>query len=681
MKSYILLMLLLLFTSCSPSHKTVQHKINKKLTQSQINNTKKHQINQISKIDRTKYDSISNELIQNKRLKQQLDYMSQVAKQENMNREPFFAISPKQNTNFENHKNFQYFICQNLPYQEQIKCVNKFNKARKSIITSVLQRNFLIEDYSMFVRQYANIPMIHWTANKFKEAKIYLDDINLFLDINQLHKYKSPNTVVYSYRTRKAIQGTFESDKWFFTHRYIRFIENTLRTRHKYLCKDNQCLNKAWEVTQRAISSNFVENMITSNINSLDNKFEIEQLFIKKDLLKAQRAILILAEKQNIFLNTIKWQNILYQKIRKIENILLKKVYSIKYLDNVLTLNETKNSLNDDETIISYLYSMNCREPLIWNISKTKTLFKKAKSKGCSSGKLREKIILTRKSLEKNKSIQDIKNNQDLIFLRKILFNSFKLPKEGSKLYLIVDETMSSIPFELLPMESGKLLGEMYQLSYFPSVSILNTLKRKNIKRYNKQYIGFAKDTHTSYKNLNVNKTLNDVEKYYQNSLIFKESTETEIYKQLNKKTNVKYIQFLTHNIAKGKNNSVLLYGKDNKNDGELSAVEFIQNSKISSDTLLLTNCDSIGGNNDYLGEAFSPLSQSIFSALKAKRMIATRWAVQDKEVHDFTIAYLKYREKDGLSSIKAFHKAIERLKKLYSDKPIVWASFMHIGV
>ena len=594
----------------------------------------------------------------------------------------FTGCSTFQNNSLPNQSRFHYFICQNLPYQEQRQCINKFNR-EKIAIKNDLQRYFLHENYSIFTIKYANIPMRDWTDNRFKEAKLYLDDIDLFLDINKLHKYKSPDTAVYYDETERAVQGTYESDKWFFTHRYIRFIENTLRTRHKSLCKHNKCLEKAWEVTQKSISNNFVENIITAYIDGLENKDKIKQLFIKKDLLKAQRAILILAEKENIFTNTKRWQNILYQKIKKIENILLEKVYFIKSLENVLTLNETKNSLNRDETILSYLYSMNCREPIIWQISKYNTIFTKAKKNGCSSGKLREKILSIQKNLKLSKSIQDIKSNKDLIFLREILFNRLKLPKEGSKLYLIVDETMSSIPFELLPMKSGKLLGEMYQISYFPSVSVLNTLKYKNTNRYDKRYIGFGKDKHPNknLNNLNVNKTLKEVEKDYQGSLGIKESTETEIYKQLSKKINIKYVQFLTHNINKSKNKSVLLYGGDTQNDGELTAIEFIQNIKASSNTLLLTSCDSIGGEHDYLGEAFSPLSQSIFSALKAKRMIATRWAVQDNEVNDFTIAYLKYREKDKLSSIEAFHKAIERLKKVYADKPIVWASFMHIGI
>jgi len=714
MRNLILLMLLLLLTGCSTSHKTIAIKpmiIEKPFIEKTVQNKvkidkystprlkkpqtyskknietpkqKKYKTNQISKIDRTKYDSISNELLQNKKLKQQLDYMSQVSKQKNMGREPFFAISPKKKYNFENHKKFQYFICQNLPREEQTKCINKFNRARATVIRSDLQRFFLLENYSMFVRLYANIPMNYWTANRFKEAKLYLDDIDLFLDTNQLHKYKSPETVVYSYRTRKAIQGTFESDKWFFTHRYIRFIENTLRTRHKYLCKSNECLEKAWKVTQKSISSNFVENIITSYIESLDNTDELEQLFIKKDLLKAQRAILIMAEKENIFSNTKRWQNVLYQKIRKIESMLLAKVNFIKSFDDVLTLNETKNSLNRDETIISYLYSMDCREPLIWQISKNRTTFTKAKKEGCSSGKLREKITLLKGSLENDKNINDLKNNKDLIFLRKVLLDSLKLPKEGSILYFIVDETMSSIPFELLPMKSGKLLGEMYQISYIPSVSVLNTLKYKDINKYDKKYIGFAKNEHSAYQslgNLRVNETLKHIENSYQNSVIFKESTETEIYKQLSKKINVKYVQFLTHNINKSRNNSILLYGKDIQNNGELTDVEFIQHTKTSSDTLLLTSCDSIGGKYDYLGESFSPLSQSMFSALKAKRMIATRWRIKDNEVKDFTMAYLKYREKDGLSSIKAFYKALERLKKIYYNEPRVWASFMHIGI
>lgn len=579
------------------------------------------------------------------------------------------------------NKNFQYFVCQNLSLMEKKECIKKFNYQKSFKVQNKLHRDFFTEKYTNFIVDYMNEAMYAWTNNNFKETKKYLDNIDLVLHVNNLHKFQSLSQLVYTSRTSYPSKDTYESARWFSTHRYVRFIENTLRTKHRYLCKDDNCKDKAWKISQEAISNHFIENMIYGYINSLSNHAKIKKLLQKEELLQAQKSLLILSEKRGVFVGTKKWQNIFTKEIQDIKRTLFNYI-DIQSLENKLTLKETQNILYSNEIVVSYIYSMHCRDPLLWEISKNRVIFKKTLQYGCTSGQLREKITAARIGIENTRSRKDMFANKDLIFLRKVLIDSLELPKKGSKLYFIVDETMSGIPFELLPMASGKFLGEIYQISYIPSVSILNTLKMQDNIIFKTFYIGLSKNKHknSSLNDLRVNEISKKIADYYKNSLVLKESTETDIYTTLSN-SNSKYVQFLTHSTYTTEGKQKLLYGADDKNDGKVTANEVLKKIKGATDTIFFTSCDSISSNKNYVGEAFSPLSQSIFSALKAKRMIATRWEIQDKVIDDFMGLYLTFREKNNLSSIKAFHKTINELKKLYPNKPKIWASFIYIGI
>ena len=92
-----------------------------------------------------------------------------------------------------------------------------------------------------------------------------------------------------------------------------------------YLLYKNEIINNRIPKETNAIVLAILSRSEISYINSLNNKDEIKQLREKKDLLKVQKALLILAEKEAIFTNTKKWQNILTLKIQKIENTLQRK--------------------------------------------------------------------------------------------------------------------------------------------------------------------------------------------------------------------------------------------------------------------------------------------------------------------------------------------------------------------
>ena len=587
-----------------------------------------------------------------------------------------------------NYKSNTPFLCQNLPDKEKQKCIKEVNSkllSAKNVSDSIdlsdpnnlkmsFTKKLLSGKISSALLDYSNIGMYYWSKNNFYEAKHYIDNFDLLIPASYLTKdnffIKGSGRLLYG---KTGL-------KWTLAHQYIRFIENILRTKHRYLCKNNSsnCLEKAWMITQKIQSNNFLDQLIKTSINNNNAKNQ----YSKRMNLKAQKSLLMLAANEKILSNAKDWAYQLLQQIDSLSDEIYKEAPAIKKLENysTISLSETQKLLTEDEIIISYVFSIECRRPIVWCIGKNNAIEFRIigfKTNECTTKKVKENIKYIRNAIIVNNNYEEAKNS--LIFLRKMLIDSIKLPKSGSKLILIVDELLSGLPFEILPLKSGKYLCEEYMVSYIPSIPIFAILRQNKSSNKNRvKYIGIAKNKHfNGAKQLNVNKFVGLLSKQY-NGISICEALEEIIYAKKNEIEQSKYVHFITHSL---KTNGIhaLSYGSSLLEDGLLTGEEISTRLKFSADTVLITSCDSAGtAVIPDPGEAFSSLPVGVLSA-GAKKIILTRWRIQERVAQIFSQYYLNYREKYGLNADESFKKTREIIKNKFQG-PSAYAAWMLIS-
>lgn len=593
------------------------------------------------------------------------------------------------------------FVCENLPNNIHEKCIKLVKNKRNKLIQAlniersisgdcyvkgssnslvkreekVFKLQVLTGDLSGLISTYDNIAMCHWSSNNFKAAKSYIDNYDLLFDIIPLVKGVGIGKIrIDAGRPMLDNQDTY---RWYIAHQAVRFIENTLRTRHRYLCKGNKCQNLAWRLTQKALSNNFQASLFNKLLTSSNDK-TIKLIYNKRKRLIAQEALLKLAVKEKIIPQGVKWASYIRIQINKLSKKIYASVPQFKKLEmnSTLSIRQVKNVISNDETIVTYLHSIECRVPLVWTLSKKKTSFKRAglSRKICTTAILKQRIASIKHKIINNGNLDSLQG--DLQWLSKQLIDPIALPKAGSKLIFAVDETMAGLPFELLKTKSGKMLGDIYDISYTPSTPLFTYLKAIKKQHYKIRYTAFSKDQHgNKIANLRSNKFIKFIANGY-NGKAYTEANESDIYGQ---NINSKLLHFITHSGSiNGKHG--LFYGRSKNNDGIVTGEEIIKKSAINADTVLITSCDSAGTNTyQDIGEAYSDLSKG-FLVTGSNRVIITRWAIPEKVAHLFVTRYLEYTEKNHLDSSTALRKVRSDIRKTYPNTPKNWAAWIALG-
>ncbi len=565
-----------------------------------------------------------------------------------------------------------------------------YNKTRGPFASQIARLIFLIDvrsgDLQQAAQSFAQIAMCYWSHNNFAKAKQYLDQFDhLFPLASRSYHGVLEDSISHAKPELFVKKALF----WFFGHRFVRFMENTRRTRHSYLCRKGKktCLDAAWEMMQKVKSASFREAHIASLLSNASAKDS--ELYEERSKLKAERALFqLLSTDRAMGKATSQKIKALTEQIDVLDFSLYKVFPDLKRPENpsIVTLKDFRKKLKANETFISFIMSMECRRPLVWRVDRKKGVqFKRVgKRKECSTGALIDRIKRLRHKIQSGMSLNQL--DAELRWFRQQLFDPIgKLPKMGSKLILSVDEKLTGLPFELIPTKDGRRLGEIYKVSYIPSASMLYELRTSpTLTRFPIPYMGFGRDNHThlGLDKLNTNQVLSAISKNPKikmgpNAIVIKEAKERQIYQNNTNIVQAKYLHFMTHTHNQ-KGFLGLSYGREGTEDGLLTGPEIAAKLSINADTVLVTACDTAGASERLLpGEAFSSLAVGFVTA-GAKRLLITLWPVTDQVAAHFSTTYLYYRNKG-----KSPHTAMQMARKALKDKkypPSAWGGFILMG-
>jgi CHAT domain-containing protein len=152
-----------------------------------------------------------------------------------------------------------------------------------------------------------------------------------------------------------------------------------------------------------------------------------------------------------------------------------------------------------------------------------------------------------------------------------------------------------------------------------------------------------------------------------------------------------KVVAFATHGLLAGAISGVQEPGlvltppasATENDDGFLAASEVAQ-LRLSADWVILSACDTAGGDAGPESEALSGLARAFFYA-GASSLLASHWPVRDDVAAQVTVeAILKQQQNQSLTRAKALQLAITAIRTDPNDKsrahPAAWAPFTLVG-
>ncbi|HIE01856.1 MAG TPA: hypothetical protein EYP59_16490, partial [Thiotrichaceae bacterium] len=249
-----------------------------------------------------------------------------------------------------------------------------YNKTRGPFASQIARLIFLIDvisgDLQNAAGSFANIGMCYWSHNNFAKAKQYIDQFDhLFPLASRSYHGILEDSISHAKPELFVKKRLF----WFFGHRFVRFMENTRRTRHRYLCRKGKktCLDAAWEMMQKVKSASFREAHIASLLANASAK--VSELYEERSKLKTKRALLkLLSTDRAMGKATSQKIKALTEQIDVLDFSLYKNFPDLKRPENpsIISLKKFRKKLKANETFISFIMSMECRQPLVWRVDR-----------------------------------------------------------------------------------------------------------------------------------------------------------------------------------------------------------------------------------------------------------------------------------------------------------------------
>ena len=304
----------------------------------------------------------------------------------------------------------------------------------------------------------------------------------------------------------------------------------------------------------------------------------------------------------------------------------------------------------------------------------------------------------------------------------KIIPTLEKYAGNSSHWIISADEELSVVPFETLNYRD-KLLIESADISYVPSLAVLNLMEKRERKN---SYLNRSKDLFamgdaiyavddittfragkqkfvdnlknenekidfTSLRWYNIEgtaKEINKVSSFFDNKSIFRREQATEKnLRQLNKSgelSKYKYLLFATHGIFVPKNpqySSIVLSQINNEEyDGYVTVGEWMSYD-LRSNLIYLSACETgLGGYQAGEGIVGIPYALTVAGN---KDTVMSLWKVDDEATAEFTAAVFE-KLSQGKSELQALNETKREFLKqdnsAYKD-PSVWAAFLLYGI
>ena len=508
-------------------------------------------------------------------------------------------------------------------------------------------------------------------SNRFTEA-----ELNLYLLVGIIN-----HDILYAYDNSLEEELFYIIDEIFSMHLSLLSTSQNI--------EKNSKTGKIFELMQHKEYFKIQDMMNNMNLNFVDfnMNFYYNDMVYSKDKVKYLKSSYInavqfnLKNNQDLLLQEISRENGIYKKL-SYNSPTHKKLFS----NDLLTVNEVKNSLSADDIFITYYGSSEHISCLVFN-----------KDKETENIKININIDEIKNITKLNNYLN---NSLDISSLSKELFKILIEPifplainKKNIIFYSNVD-VLNNFPFDLLEIdekfinqkESNKNLlidnFNIAQLSYIFEIkkNILNNKSKNNdykeIYSFVNAYSAVTEDLKFADKEYNSLKWEFDIANNYSG----KEALESTFYNLSLSKidSNKQLFHFPTHTFINKKDTleSYISLVNDKDFDGKLGYSEILEYDNRNRD-IVLSGCET-GGKIAYDYNNYFDIS-SAFILSGSESVVSTRWKTSDLITSVLMKRYFRYL-KEGNSKIEALSRAKRIVKNYVKSYPYYWAGFKISG-
>ncbi|WP_179351149.1 CHAT domain-containing protein [Winogradskyella vidalii] len=439
-------------------------------------------------------------------------------------------------------------------------------------------------------------------------------------------------------------------------------------------------LNQFITFTETIESKHLLNTFINNRIDS--HALEIDSLINKEQKIRANITYL---KKQNIEKPIDSINQLIFEDNLKLENI---NEQLKKNSNRMAGLVNTENILEQikDNYIIKYKQVNNSLFRIEFNTTKDITV-NEIKDYDILKDKIKETVALLKNP---NSSPETIIKNTDFLF-NKLLSDTIIL-KFSDTVYLILDDVLHYLPFELLTHNKYYLI-ENTTISYASALSFINNNSmaqtsddKKNIALFAPSYKSFAPTNAqlavrgTPYY---LEGTLNEVKaisKLFANSdLYINDKASKESFKNLSKDYSILHLSMHSFINDQEAELSSLVFS-DNDKDYELYISE-LYGLNLNADMAVLSACNT-GVGEFKTGKGIVSMNTA-FTAAGVPSVLSSLWSAPDEATEKIMTSFYKHLKK-GETKSEALKNAKLDYLKITDDPnlkhPYYWAGFVLTG-
>jgi CHAT domain-containing protein len=493
---------------------------------------------------------------------------------------------------------------------------------------------------------------------------------------------------------------------------YAKFMLNAQQVRPN-LCRTTNCVELAWGMMEKVKSRLLRMDLINSGFSRLGSqqKSEVTKLITRLKNERIARSQFRLATGKLLGPT---------EKDAVIETLEANVTrYLPEYTNlagDLASLQRVKDSLTENETLLSFVYTNNERKVYLFRVEKhgavdPATVVVKT---DILTAVLYNAIENVKKSIIAGKSLQEISRGSPgspgLEGIYEGLLQKLDLPP-NRRLIIATDQNLSALPFDLLPWKNGQRMSDVFDINYVPSATVFYYLRSKRFgltrernAAYAFDYVGFGYAGEEADSLTHTETEIENAARNFSRAPNLPNASEADIYRRSTEIANSRYLHFATHNyFTEGVDASFYLsFGNDSGQDGHLTSQEIISGLRNRSELTVLSSCETAQANDNYpggaltstdpghsqcaagilsncvcsYGESFSNLSGAFFAA-GSKQLLLTQWKIPDDSFTGVFISRFFALLSEGKSPSDALK---ETKNKMSEQRPVVWAGFILAG-
>lgn len=498
---------------------------------------------------------------------------------------------------------------------------------------------------------------------------------------------------------------------------YAKFMLNTLLV-HPDLCKTTNCLELSWQMTERVKSRLLRVDLINSAMSRL-NEAEKERV---QQLIETEKSARTDRNRERVNSGNLLGPTSADARIEQIDSEISK--HLPEYADlagEIPSLQRIRDTLADNETFLSFLYTNNGRTVYVFKLEKNQPVDPKnvlVKTQILTLP-LYNSIEWIKKKITAGASLNEISGPcvasgqfDELCGLQGIyskLIAPLKLAP-NRRLIVATDLNLSALPFDIIPMPDGRPMMDSFEVTYVPSATVFYYLRQKRMSRertaaFQYDYAGFGYSGKEANSLIHTETEIVNSARYFPNSPNVPDATEGDIYQHSSDIANARFLHFATHNYFEpGVDASFYLaFGSGGRLNGHLTSEKIVTSLRNRAELTVLSSCETAQANDNYkmgtvtpldpkengeyvqgifsdcvcsYGESFSNLSGAFFAA-GSKRLLLTQWKIRDDALTEEFVSKFFSSLSKGIPPAEALKDTKGKMK----DKlPMVWAGFMLAG-